>query len=277
MEIASSGPVRRHVDDAVARAANRADWDRHADDYQAEHGAFLGDAGFVWGPEGLREEDARLLGDPTAIPGRRFLELGAGAAQCSRWLTERGGHAVALELSGRQLQHARRLDEATGTPVPAVQATATTLPFADGSFDVVFASYGALQFVADADAVLAESARVLARPGRLVFSVTHPVRWCFPDDPGTAGLIATSSYWDRRPYVEVDPEVEDPASDAAVRYVEHHRTVGDWVRMLHAHGFALVDLVEPEWPRNDDRVWAGWSPTRGRVLPGTAVFVAVRG
>lgn len=274
MEVESTEPARRHVDDAVVRAANRADWDQHADDYQAEHGAFLGDAGFVWGPEGLREEDARLLGDAASLAGRRFLELGAGAAQCSRWLARQGAHAVALELSGRQLQHAARIDDASGTPVPAVQATATDLPFADGTFDVVFASYGALQFVADAGAVLAEAARVLRRPGRLAFSVTHPVRWCFPDDPGPAGLVASSSYWDTRPYVEVDPDAPDPSADAAVRYVEHHRTLGDWVRLLRTHGFGLVDLVEPEWPADADHVWAGWSPTRGRVLPGTAVFVA---
>ncbi|WZH53927.1 MAG: class I SAM-dependent methyltransferase [Nocardioides alkalitolerans] len=273
-DVESTEPARRHVDDAVVRAANRADWDEHADDYQSEHGAFLGDADLVWGPEGLREEDARLLGDAASLAGRRFLELGAGAAQCSRWLTRQGAWAVALELSGRQLQHARRIDDDSGTPVPLLQATATALPVADGTFDVVFASYGAFQFVADAGAVLAESARVLRRPGRLVFSVTHPVRWCFPDDPGPEGLVASSSYWDTRPYVEVDPDADDPSADAAVRYVEHHRTLGEWVRLLHAHGFRLTDLVEPEWPADAEHAWAGWSPTRGRILPGTAIFVA---
>ena len=38
-----------------------------ADNYQAEHGAFLGDVDFVWCPEGLREADAGLLG---AVAGR---------------------------------------------------------------------------------------------------------------------------------------------------------------------------------------------------------------
>ena len=35
-----------------------------------------------------------------------------------------------------------------------------------------------------ADAALAEAARVLRPGGRWVFSVTHPIRWAFPDDPG---------------------------------------------------------------------------------------------
>ncbi len=36
--------------------------------------------------------------------------------------------------------------------------------------------------------VMREVARVLRPGGRWVFSVTHPVRWAFPDDPGPAGL-----------------------------------------------------------------------------------------
>ena len=40
------------------------------------------------------------------------------------------------------------------------------MPFGDGTFDVVFSAFGALQFVADADALVADVARVLeARRG----------------------------------------------------------------------------------------------------------------
>jgi hypothetical protein len=86
-----------------------------------------------------------------------------------------------------------------------------------------------------------------------------------PDDPTSAGLVVTSSYWDRTPYVEQDDSGE-------VTYAEHHRTIGDWVRLLASAGFRLEDLIEPEWPAGHDRVWAGWGPERGRVIPGTAIF-----
>jgi hypothetical protein len=59
-------------------------------------------------------------------------------------------------------------------------------------------------------------------------------------------------------------------------YVEHHRTLGDRVRELSAAGFVLVDLVEPEWPVDNHQVWGGWSPLRGRLVPGTAIFVCRR-
>ena len=58
-----------------------------------------------------------------------------------------------------------------------------------------------------------------------------------------------------------------------VAYVEHHRTLGDWVALLAGHGFRITDLVEPEWQEGNDRVWGG-GPTRGRMTPGTALFGA---
>jgi ubiquinone/menaquinone biosynthesis C-methylase UbiE len=256
---------RRRVDEEESRRANGPDWDRYADEYQATHGEFLGDVGFVWGPEGLTEAEAGVLG---ALAGRDVLEVGSGAGQCSRWVRSQGGRAIGLDLSMRQLQHSRRLDEATGVAVPSVLGTATALPFPDASFHVVFSSFGALQFVADIDIAVSEVARVLRPGGRFAFSITHPTRWSFPDDPGEGGLTATQSYWDRTPYVEVDDE------SGRVAYVEHHRTLGDWVGLLSGARFALTDLLEPEWPDGHDRVWGGWSVLRGRFTPGSAIFGA---
>ncbi|WP_312856367.1 class I SAM-dependent methyltransferase [Nocardioides pelophilus] len=256
---------RRAVSEEESRRANGPDWDRYADEYQATHGDFLGDVGFVWGPEGLTEADAGVLGP---LAGRDVLEVGSGAGQCSRWIRGQGGRAYGLDLSHRQLQHSLRIDEATGITVPSVRGTATALPFADASFDIVFCAFGALQFVADIATAVAEAARVLRPGGRFAFSITHPTRWMFPDDPTEAGLTATQSYWDRTPYVEVDDET------GAIAYVEHHRTLGDWVSLLAAADFRLTTLLEPEWPPDHERLWGGWSAVRGRLTPGTAVFGA---
>ena len=263
----SMHPGRRPVSEGTSRSANRRDWDAYADEYQASHGQFLRDVGFVWCPEGVDEADVHLLGNVT---GRSVLEVGCGAAQCARWLTTRGARAVGLDLSLRQLQHSRRIDEETGIRVPVVCGTATDLPFPDDTFDVVFCAFGAFQFVADAEQAVREVARVLRRDGIFAFSVTHPVRWSMPDDPSAEGLRVTSSYFDRTPYVEEDERGE-------VTYVEHHRTLGDWVGILARCGFRLTDLVEPEWPEGHDRIWGGWGPERGRLVPGTAIFRATLG
>ena len=122
------------------------------------------------------------------LKGKDVLEIGAGAAQCSRWLAAQGARPVALDLSHRQLQHALRIG-AERTCRGSCEADAGALPFADGSFDLACSAYGALPFVADPVRVLREVRRVLRPGGRFVFSVTHPIRWAFPDEPGPEGLI----------------------------------------------------------------------------------------
>lgn len=273
------GPATASVEDGldpreVARAS-RSWWDREATAYQAEHAPFLAGlrgsppadgplspadlpARLVWGPEGVDEEDVRFLGDPAGLSGATVLEVGAGAAQGGRWVAAQGARVVALDLSGAML--------AMRGPLPAVVADACLVPLADRSVDLVLSAYGALPFVADAGAVLREVARVLRPGGRFVMSTTHPFRWSLPDDPGWDGLRVSMSYFDRRPYVERRP-------DGTLDYAEHHRTVGDWVRLVRGAGLVLDDLVEPEWPEDNPSTWGGWSPLRGEYLPGTMVLL----
>jgi SAM-dependent methyltransferase len=260
-----AGVVARGVGPEESAVASRSWWDDDAADYQAEHGSFLGDVDFVWCPERLREADAGLLGPTASLVGARVLEVGCGAASCARWLIDRGADAVGLDLSAGMLREARAADARSGVSVPLVQADASHLPFPDATFDLVCSAFGAVPFVADTAALMAEVARVLRPGGRWVFAVNHPMRWIFPDDPGEDGLTVTQSYFDRTPYAEADDE------DRIV-YVEHHRTIGDRVAEVVGAGLVLEGIVEPEWPPDLDAVWGQWSPLRGALFPGTAIF-----
>lgn len=259
--------VLGEIDSAASEFANRTWWDGEADGYQSEHGAFLGNdvsgGDFVWGPERLREAEAGLLGEVT---GRDVLEIGCGAAPCARWLAARGANVVGLDVSAGMLAHAVDAMRADERPVPLVLAGAEQLPFGDESFDLACSAFGAIPFVSDSARVMREVARVLRPGGRWVFATNHPMRWMFLDDPGPDGLTVQISYFDRTPYSEAD-------ADGNLTYVEHHRTMGDRVREIVAAGLVLDDVVEPEWPDDLDAEWGQWSPLRGALFPGTAIFV----
>ncbi|MFJ9366974.1 class I SAM-dependent methyltransferase [Nocardia sp. NPDC101769] len=261
------GVTRTKVDSPSSQRASRKWWDADAAAYHETHADFLGvdsPAGeFVWCPEGLHEGDWHLLGD---ITDKRILEIGCGSAPCSRWLASHGAHPVGLDISRAMLDRGVAAMAAGGPRVPLIQAGAEELPFADESFDLACSAFGAVPFVADSARVMREVHRVLKPGGRWVFSVNHPMRWIFPDDPGPEGLRATIPYFDRTPYVELD-------SDGEPTYVEHHRTIGDRVREIVAAGLVLTDIIEPDWPEWLDREWGQWSPLRGEIFPGTAIFV----
>ena len=81
--------------------------------------------------------------------------------------------------------------------------------------------------------------------------------------------MASQSYWDRTPYVEVDDET------GAASYVEHHRTLGDWVRAagrprLRAHHPARAGVAG----RTTTGCGAAGPRVRGTLTPGTAIFGA---
>jgi hypothetical protein len=54
--------------------------------------------------------------------------------------------------------------------------------------------------------------------------------------------------------------------------------MGDRVREILGAGLQIVDLIEPEWPDSPGHPeWRpNWSALRGRLIPGTAIWVTVK-
>lgn len=79
-----------------------------------------------WGTWHLPESELHVLGE---VVDRDILELGCGAAQWSIALARAGARPVGLDLSERQLSHARRLIAEAGVHVPLIQASAEAVPW----------------------------------------------------------------------------------------------------------------------------------------------------
>ena len=204
-----------------SRRANGPDWDRYADEYQATHGGFLGDTGFVWGPEGLTEDEAGVLGDVAGtrrargrLRGRAVLPLGAAC-------TAVGRRAGPLHAPAPALAAPRRGDRASPcrrcwAPRPRCRSR-----------------------TAASTSCSARSARCSSSPT----STSPSPRW-----PGCCGRAAGSRSRSPTRRGGASPTTRRrPGSPrrrrtgtarrtsrwttraAGVAYVEHHRTLGDWV------------------------------------------------
>jgi arsenite methyltransferase len=102
--------------------------------------------------------------------GERVLDLGSGAGTdsliASQMVGSRGS-VTGIDMTPAMLGKARAAAAEMGTTnVEFVESEAESLPFADGTFDVVI-SNGVIDLIPDKDAVFAELHRVLVPGGRM--------------------------------------------------------------------------------------------------------------
>jgi ubiquinone/menaquinone biosynthesis C-methylase UbiE len=95
--------------------------------------------------------------------GQRVLDVAAGTGNTAIRAAEAGAEVVASDLTPENFEAGRREAGAHGVELDWVEADAEALPFADGGFDVVTSSFGAI-FAPDHQAVADEMLRV-CRPG----------------------------------------------------------------------------------------------------------------
>ena len=95
--------------------------------------------------------------------GQRVLDVAAGTGNTAIRAAEAGAEVVASDITPENFDAGRREAEAHGVGLEWVEADAEALPFADGGFDVVTSSFGAI-FAPDHGAVADELLRV-CRPG----------------------------------------------------------------------------------------------------------------
>ncbi|MCP9487406.1 MAG: class I SAM-dependent methyltransferase [Gaiellaceae bacterium MAG52_C11] len=130
-------------------------------------------------------------------PGRRTLEIGCGEGRVSRDLRDRGHAVTGLDAAPTLVAAAADADPAS----EYVVSVAESLPFEDGSFDLVVA-YNSLMDVEDMPAAVGEAARVLESGGRFCVCVTHPFRDAgrFETRENGAPFVVTGSYFEEGTY-----------------------------------------------------------------------------
>jgi SAM-dependent methyltransferase len=204
----------------------------------------------------IPEAELQVLGDVARLD---VLELGCGAAQWSISLAKLGARPVGLDLSPRQLKHARRAMADAGVEFPLIEASAEEVPLPGDSFDVVFCDHGAFNF-ADPQRLVPECARLLRPGGLLAFSMPSPILDIFWNEK--------SEETDERPqndYFELRRFEDEEGVNFQLPY-------GEWIRLFRANDFAIEDLIElrpaPDAESSYDLVTLEWA----RRLPGEHIW-----
>jgi arsenite methyltransferase len=102
-------------------------------------------------------------------PGERVLDLGCGAGTdllVAAAMVGETGSATGIDMTPEMLAKAGRAAAEMGLEVTLIEGEIESLPFDDGSFDVII-SNGVIDLIPDKDAVFSEIYRVLAPGGRI--------------------------------------------------------------------------------------------------------------
>ena len=99
--------------------------------------------------------------------GLRVLEIGCGCGSEAERFARAGAHYTAVDLTNAAVSITRRRFQLANLEGRFVQGDAENLPFADGSFDLVY-SHGVLHHTPDTPRTIREVHRVLSPGGRAV-------------------------------------------------------------------------------------------------------------
>jgi len=179
----------------------------------------LADAFAAWvdtKPHNAHYDRPAVLSLLPPVSGRRVLDAGCGPGAYAEWMADHGAEVVALDVSPRMVEHARRR---LGFRAAVHQADLGQ----------------PLDYVRDWRWPLGEFFRVLRTPGWLVFSVAHPFDEFYDHHPH-------GSYFD----VEaVEMTFDWPAYGVRERIPYFRRPLSAMLDPLFSAGFRLERMLEP--------------------------------
>jgi SAM-dependent methyltransferase len=107
---------------------------------------------------------------------RRVLEVGCGAGVDLARFAKGGAEVVGVDVAASAVDLARANFAQQGLAGEFCVADGEALPFADGSFDLVYA-HGVVQYTCDPQRLVDECRRVLTPGGEAVFQVYNRISW----------------------------------------------------------------------------------------------------
>ena len=164
------------------------------------------------------------------VDGRKVLDAGCGPGSYSEWLVEHGAKVVAIDVSPKMVELARkRLPGSVEVHLANLEDPLDYLE--NGTFDIVLASL-VLDSIEDWDNLFREFHRILSSDRQFVFSVCHPF---------TEFLLRSEGRYFDTELVEAEWSGFGPC----VIMPSYRRPLVEMIDSLAGAGFILERILEP--------------------------------
>lgn len=261
--------------------ANRVSWNAAT----IAHNSHKGDQirFFQEGGDSLFPEELELLGD---LNGQRILHLQCNCGQDSLSLARRGAAVTGVDISDQAVDFARHL--AARTAIPAEFHRADLYDWLQDhqdngeQFDIVYSSYGALQYLSSLDLWTELVASILRPGGSVVLVDFHPVLKMFDArgrlrHPYSASGRPSTMQCGVSDYVEhagvglAEDDYQTGIRNFSNPYPHHvfHWGLGELIEALLTHGLGIEVLKEYPHGNGHRHFLDGAAGPSRRFLPPT--------
>lgn len=225
-------------------AINRTSWNDRVDVHMQS--AFYRMDVFRQGATSLNAIELALLGD---VRGKRILHLQCHFGQDSLSLARLGAKVTGMDLSDKAIDAARQLATELELDATFVCCNLYDLPkHLEGSFDVVFTSYGVIGWLPDLDGWASVIDHFLAPGGRFILVEFHPVVWMFSNDFSEVAY----SYFNREAIVEeLEGTYADRDAQKQFSSISWNHGLGEVLSPLLKRGLQLRSLEEFDYSPYD--------------------------
>ncbi len=157
---------------------NRNSWNNRTETHLSSK--FYDLKGFYQGKTSLKEIELKLLGE---IKGKSILHLQCHFGQDTISLNRLGAKVTGIDLSNKAIESAKKIAKETKSNAQFICCDIYDLRnYLDKKFDIVFTSYGTIEWLPDLEKWANIISHFLKPNGEFIFVEFHPVVWMFDDN-----------------------------------------------------------------------------------------------
>lgn len=208
-----------------------------------EHNAKWWQDGFTEGADPEYAEQIIPMLRENLRGSREVLDIGTGEGQLTRVAEEIPEiiRICGIDPTWEQISEAKKRRPA----LSYLRATASTLPFADESFDTAIACL-VFEHIRELEEAISEVSRILSSGGRFLFFLNHPLM----QTPGSGWIddhIINEQYWRIGSYLDEQSNIEEVEKDVYIPFI--HRPLSRYLNVLTDNSLMLQRMEEPSPPK----------------------------